>query len=560
MPLLAKILLITLPGAGCQDDPKAQNDAVYLSQSEVPAPVDDENKLSLYVAQCEAVLGKIPAISCDPANPAPGTHVTRIPVFVDGYLLGFGGDRDEEEFARRAANDDYTCDFPSIGGDFPCSVGSTLVQYENEDNPNVQWVGLCRGVSEDNPGYDRFIGNGLIGANTVTGEMCFFFAANDDEDAPYVLPKLSSDVTSEAELGQWLPPRDMPGSCLSCHPNNDPWVMTPWLQPSYMAQVLTNDDYPLELPDGVALDDIFAARFIRQTDARYKTLLPEPLPKGRTAWTEEEILGDDGELLRRQYRAVGSSYVANEAAGTVKNRSGIKDPAWEVDFRKRLRLQPSDTSCAAACHAVANAHFDRMAKDSFGEKYANKYLSDSMREAGTVGGTWMPPGGGSAEPWRSMFEGSKATVPAITECPIPKRLETPASVSVHCASSDDSEPGAFLDVQWSYLNDYGDVPGRDDIRFDVAITVTPGSELLGLASNGAPEGIRMEAGAANTVVIRDVAPVSKGGSEYALEVPISDDDVVRVEVQPKRFCFEEPDRHPFAFAQPDVIEVDVDCE
>ncbi|MGH1341419.1 MAG: hypothetical protein ACRBN8_07710 [Nannocystales bacterium] len=552
------MLVVIIPVAGCEGDSAARNDAIYLS--EPPAPIDDGNKLSQYVAQCEAVLGTIPEISCDPANPSPGTNVTRIPVFVDGYLLGFGGGRDEEEFARRAAEDDYSCDFPSIGGDFACSVGSTLVQYQSEDNPNVQWVGLCRGAPGDRPDYNRFIGNGLIGANTVTGEMCFFFGANDDVDEPYVLPKLSSEVASEEELSPWLPPQEMPGSCLSCHPNNDPWVMTPWLQPSYMGQVLTSDDYPLELPDGVGLEDVMAARFIQQTDPRYKSLLPDPLPEGRTAWTEEEIFGEGGELVHRQYRAVGSSYVANEAAGTVANRSGVKDPAWEINFRERLRLQPAESSCAQGCHALANSHFAKMAMDSFGDKYASKYLSESMREDGFPGGTWMPPGGGSAEPWLTMFEEGEASVPAITECPIPKRVDEAVTVVARCEPDEDGGFVGVVDVQWNYVNDYGDVPGRDDIRFDIAVSSGDEAEFHGRAPNGGPEGVRMEATTANTSVARDFAPRTKGGSEYRVQLPVAGDGVVRVELQPKRYCFEEPDRRPFAYAQPNVTEVELDCE
>ena len=546
------VAAVVMPVAGCDGDEVAHNDAVYLTHP--PPPVDDANELSKYVAQCEAVLGEIPEISCDPANPAPGTHVTRIPVFVDGYLLGFGGERDDALLAERAANGEYSCDFPSIGGDFPCSVGSTLVQYQSEENPNVQWVGLCRGAPGDHPEYNRFIGNGLIGANKKTGEMCFFFGGNEDVEADYTLPKLTSDVRSEEELGSWLPPKEMPGSCLSCHPNNDPWVMTPWLQPSYMMGRLTADDYPLQLPEGVELEDVLAARYIEQTDTQTKSMLPEPLPEGRTAWTEEEIFDDDGVLLRRQYRAVGSSYVANEAAGTVKNRSGIKDPAWEIDFRERLKLHSEESSCATGCHATANAHFDVMARDSLGERFAAPYLTETGRAHGT-NGSWMPPGGGETEHWRTLYLAGESTIPAITECPIPKRLEEDVTVSLRC---DPDEGGGVLDVSWSYDNDYGDVPGRADVYFDVAVTIDPQLRFLGQAANG-PEGVRMEEDGQGTTIVRDVGASQRGGSDYRMQVPVEGGDVVRVEVQPKRYCFEEPDRRPFAYAQPSVMELDAAC-
>ncbi len=545
----ASLLTVVVGLGGCTQEP---GEVVY--RSERPAPVDDENDLALYISQCEAVLGPIPEISCDPDNPAPGTNVTRIPVFSDGLLLGFGGEWDDEELARRAAEEDYSCDFPSLGGDFACSIGSTLVQYWNEDNPNVQWVGLCRGVGEDVPEYDRFIGNGLIGANTVTGEMCFFFGANENTDEEYVLPKLTADVESSADLEPWLPPGNMPGSCLSCHPNNDPWVLTPWLQPSYMTQLLTSDEYSMTLPEGVELTDVLAAQHVRQTSAKYKTLLPEPVPEGRTAWTEEEIFDEDGELMRRQYRAVGSSYVAAEAAGTVAARKGAVDPRWSINFRERLRLQPAENSCAKGCHATANSYFETLAYDSLGDKYAAKYLSESMSE-GTLTDTWMPLGGGPVDHWEEMFESAEATIPAITECPIPKRLEEPVEVNVTCGEDGVSE----AELRWSYVNDYGGVPSRDDVRFDVALSYGSGGSKLGIAGSDSPEGVRMEAAGDSVTMLRDVAP-EPGTNEYRVVVPFSNDaPLLHVDVQPKRFCFEEPDRRPFAYARPEAIRVEASC-
>src|SRR5262249_10913932 len=154
------VLLLLVSGTGCLNS-VSPSQAAKANLTNAPAPVDDGNDLSAYVKQCEAVLGKIPAISCDPAHPAPGTKVSKIPMFVNGRLLAFTGATSDEEqqlLAERRAANQYTCDFPSTGGQFECTVGSTLVEYQSPDNPNVQWVGLCRGVGHDNPGYDRFIG------------------------------------------------------------------------------------------------------------------------------------------------------------------------------------------------------------------------------------------------------------------------------------------------------------------------------------------------------------------------------------------------------------------
>lgn len=553
---LAAAVVALAPTSGCDQTAAEGEFGAPEYRAEQPAPVDDGNDLVKYVAQCEAVLGKIPQISCDPAAPTPGTKVTRIPVLFNGLPLGFADTpEDDEILAQRAADEHYTCDFPSIGGDFSCTVGSTLVQYEDPNNPNVQWVGLCRGVGRDNPGYDRFIGNGLIGANSQTGEMCFFFGKNPTPEAPYELPHLTSAAESAEALAPWVAPRDMPGSCLSCHPNNDPWILTPWLQPSYMQSLLTDSAYPLHLPDGVAIDDLMAARHVRQTPPQLKTLLPQPLPAGRTGWTEEEIFGEAGEVLLRQYRAVGSSYVDNEARGLVDARTGIRPDSWSVNFRERLMLQPIGASCSNGCHALANENFERLAHDSLGEKYATKYITAMMDTASVPGFAWMPPLKGSLSNWRAMFEAGEPAVPAITECPLPKQVDTTPTIAVAC----DEGAGGRVDISWRYDNDFGDVPGRDDIRFDIAL----GADALAPADRGVSptsdrEGVRMEATDAGTTVLRDVAAAPDAAGHYRISVPFTGvPQGLVIDLQPKRFCFEEPDRRPFAYAPPHRVEVDL---
>lgn len=554
--LLLLMVVPTTTGLACEAGETLDAQAQELRfHSRAPARVDDGNDLVEYVAQCEAVLGPIPEISCDPDHPTPGTRVTKIPVFLNGKLLGFGHEDDATTLAERSAQDRYTCDFPSIGGDFPCTVGSTLIQYENPENPNVQWVGICRGVQRDNPSYDRFIGNGLIGANEKTGEMCFFFGSNrGSEEKPYVLPHLTSEAESSEALRPWLRPKDMPGSCLSCHPNNDPWLLTPWLQPSYMQTVLENPSYPLSLPPDVALEDVLAARFVRPTPTQYKALLPDAPPEGRTTWTEEEIFDENGYLRHRQYRAVGSTYVANEAAGSVGPRTGKKPESWQVSFRERLRLHTAETSCARGCHALGNENFSKLALDSLGAEHASAYVSDMMRIDGSVLSGWMPPYGGSKAEAQQAFARGEATVPAITECPIPKQLQSEPRVNVDCQER-------VITIAWEYLNDFGEVPGRDDVRFDVAVSdvdlaeldrgVSPAADLEGIAMLEAP----------GVTIARDVTTDPGTVADYSLEIPF---DARRgewaIDLQPKRFCFEEPDRRPFAYAPPYRVEIDVASE
>ncbi|MDH5671352.1 MAG: hypothetical protein OEZ06_04335 [Myxococcales bacterium] len=516
-------------------------------RSSQPAAVDDEGDLAAYAAQCEAVLGPIPEISFDPAKPTPGCKLTKIPVFYNGRLLAFDDNHDDDALLaeRRDANR-YTCDFPSLGGDFACSVGSVLVQCENPDNPNVQWVSLGRGVARDNPSYDRFIGAGLIGANEITGEMCFFFASNPDPESPLVLPRLSGDADSGEDLEPWLPPREMPGSCVSCHPNNDPWVLTPWLQPSYMRPVLTQGNYPVDLA-GFELDEVMAARFIRPTDPLHKTMLPTALGAGRTADTEEEIIGADGRLLRRQYRPIGSSYVHNETLGQVKQRTGQRPESYDIPFRERLRLSSHETSCAAGCHALANEYSETLARDALDLNVASKHLSTMMQDNPKVTRAWMPPHGGPLDLARDAFSRAEHTIAAITECPIPKQLHSEPEVEVLCAA-------AAVEIRWQYRNDFGNVPGRDDVRFDVGFSHD--GQARGISESSELEGVSMEAGASDDVTVW--TDVAADADQYIVRIPFEADQAsLHVDLQPKRFCFEEPDRRPFAFAPPRRVEIDL---
>ena len=535
--------------------PTTPHDSVpsFTNNLQPPAPTDDGNRIADYVKQCESVLGPVPEINCDPQYPAPGTRVTKIPVFLEGLLLGFDDDLSIEEqtiLAQRELDEDYTCDFATLGGDFPCSVGSTLVQYESPDNPNVQWLGLCRGVQRDNPRYDRFIGNGLIGANIQTGEMCFFFGTNSDPEGTYELPPLSGTSASNDELSPWRPPRQMPGSCISCHANNDPWILTPWLMPDYMHDVLTDPSYPLRLPEDVQLEDVMAARYVRSTPVELKRMLPEAPADGRIAWTEEEIFGTDARLKRRQYRILGSSYVDVEAEGSVMARTGDKPDSWYTNFRERLLLQPLEVSCASSCHATGNANFEKLARDALGDKYS-RFVSATGRNPNVRGFHWMDPNQ-LIDPESVDLE--TYTTPAITHCPIPKQIERAPSMRVHCAAGEASE--TYVDLSWDYVNDYGGVPNRNDVRFDVAYgAVQSMPHEFGASTANPLVGEPMVADGA-IEVLADLAATSDSHYRVRVSVPAGETSV-EIRLQPKRYCFEETTRHPFSYSAPYVVQVDL---
>jgi len=147
----------------------------------------------------------------------------------------------------------------------------------------------------------------------------------------------------------------------------------------------------------------------------------------------------------------------------------------------------------------------------------------------------MPPNGILMPEAREMVEAETPSVAAITECPLPKPL-THAKL--------ERLPG-YVELAWTYTNDYGEVPGRDDIRFDVAFSISRPMGNIGVSDTWDLEGVPM-APSDDVEVLRDVGPDSDGAT-YVVRLP---PEVTSVKLQPKRFCFEEPDRRPFAYAPP----------
>jgi hypothetical protein len=108
-----------------------------------------------------------------------------------------------------------------------------------------------------------------------------------------------------------------------------------------------------------------------------------------------------------------------------------------------------------------------------------------------------------------------------------------------------------IDVRFEYVNDFGGVPGRDDVRFDAAaLAAGVDGANLGLAAGTRLEGARVEE-ADGLRVVRDLAPID--GKSYLLR--LRRDGARTALLQPKRYCFEEPGRRPFAYAPPRVVDL-----
>jgi hypothetical protein len=98
------------------------------------------------------------------------------------------------------------------------------------------------------------------------------------------------------------------------------------------------------------------------------------------------------------------------------------------------------------------------------------------------------------------------------------------------------------------------------VRFDVAAVAEEARTAAerGLGAGGRLEGARLADAPADSdgdgsTVLRDLAAAD--GTSYRFQVRTGPDGPRTVLLQPKRYCFEEPWRRPFAYAPPRVIDV-----
>ena len=541
--------------------------------------------------EVRAVLGPIPEGSCTDGN------TRTLPLQVDGNIVylkpNLGKQGHPLEFEHRDAAGKVVkwtsgisqCDKPSLAGStMYCGFNSRLSRIERG---SVEWLFFCRKSSpsgavtptaywqHSNP---KFALLGIIGSNRQTGETAFFDGRKDrqefDWSQPFVPPGGTSyaDRTGRAAAERLYDPT-FRIECSACHDNKSALVITPSIHQARVGFGRNQD------PDaaGFSLGNFLPAA-----------------PRHRST----------------PYRIIGSAYTGTHRVSLERART-VRDPSGNCTECHTLTTQVTGQRFAA--DAVAQAPF--IARPSRSQYLRLKAEQSKLREIDAYRTRWATRDGrGKIHPWMVPVDGNSLTRLAdgisITdwrilsnclwgaggsECDY-KPLYTACPAPGFAAQGDISEPVDFaakvlprapadlpsarvLRLSWMYLNDYGGVPQRDDVRFNVAIasTAIPASRAAPASEDfpGIPAArdtdfvaISEDVGtSAEAMLIRNVSyfghgkftepTPSDGLRTFRLDVPAKCNRRYLVRLLPKRFCF---DQNLLAYGRNDYLAyADIAC-
>ncbi|MDE1991232.1 MAG: hypothetical protein KGI75_01960 [Rhizobiaceae bacterium] len=462
------------------------------------------------------------------------------------------------------------CDKPSLAGSVTyCGMNSRLSRILRG---NVEWLSFCRKSTpslemepdaywqKSNPKFSRL---GIIGFNRVTGEIVFFDGTKKrrefDWSQTFMPPggHSYSDQQGRAAAEALYDPT-FQISCSSCHDNKNAYVIDPHMG-------LARVGYASNAGDD-----------------------PHPA-SGLGDYLPETLRGADA-----PFRIIGSAYTGRHAQ-EIESAKTVTDPSGNCTACHTLTTQTTGQRFAADAVAkepwVSKPSWARL--QQIGAERMKLRQIDSHRTAwakrGGQGGIhpWMLPVAGnelsagapeiSAEDWRRLsnclWGGGGAECgyrPLYTACPAPGTAEQgdgakPEAFSVAQLPlpSGEEDDGRLLRLGWKYLNDFGGVPERDDVRFNVAVKMSaipssgeapaekdyPDTEETEGRSFVAIDG---EIGMSGTAtLIRDISyfghtkftePVASTALRaFRLDLPAQCNRRYLVRVLAKRFCFDQSD-------------------
>ena len=531
-----------------------------------------ENAITKFGDEARSVFGPIPHLACG------GSETKIIPVEVDGNIVdlrpNIGKAGHPLEFEHRDASGNIIkwtrsiprCDKPSLAGKVTyCGLSSRLNRVVDG---NVEWLFLCRKSNaslevESDPYWLRsnpkFALLGAIGFNHATGELVFFDGRKDrsefDWSKPFVPPggDSYSDGAGRAAAEQLYDPT-FRVQCSACHDNKNAYVITPHIA---MARL------------GYGEEDPRAASFS----------LGDYLP----------------EMARREdapFRIIGSDYTLRYSVEIERART-VRDPTGNCTGCHTLTTQLTGQRFAA--DAVDLEPW--ISKPSWIQSVGLKYERHILAEIDAHRTDWARRGGaGKIHPWMAPGAGNNLSAeteamsvadwgalstclwgaggaecgyrPLYTLCPAPGPGPQgdgygPEDLSTAVLTLPAGETGAdgMLRAAWRYLNAYGNVPQRDDVRFDLAIreTMVPPDGRIPSASDypSVEETISATreladgnvALSSSTVVIRNASylghsrftdpAASIRPREFRIDLPVSCNQRYLVRLLPKRFCFDQ---------------------
>lgn len=533
-----------------------------------------QNTITRFGDEARSVFGPIPHGDC------AADEAKVIPVEVDGNIVDLLPNPEKAghplEFKHRNASGEIVkwttsvprCDKPSLAGKITyCALNSRLNRVVNG---NVEWLFLCRKAtaslevesdaywSRSNPKFALF---GAIGFNHQTGELVFFDGRKDraefDWSKPFAPPggDSYSDATGRAATEQIYDPT-FEVQCSACHDNKNAYVINPHIAVARVGY-----------PSGEGND--------RATAFSLGDYLPKT-PRREDA----------------PFRIIGSDYTLRYGVEIERART-VRDPTGNCTTCHTLTTQMTGQRFAADAVALEPSISRPTWVQAVGLKYERHMFAqvDAHRTAwarrsgaGKIH-PWMAPGTGnnlsaqsdgmSLADWRVLStclwgagRGECAYRPLYTPCPAPgagpqgdgygpEQLAT----AIFAVPTGETAADRVLRISWRYLNAYGNVPQRDDVRFDLAVKETPvppdgrlpsasdypGREKAISATEPTHPGNFAASG--STTIIRNTSyrghlrftdPVASTNlRDYRVDVPASCDRRYLVRLLPKRFCFDQ---------------------
>ncbi|WP_018238266.1 hypothetical protein [Ensifer sp. BR816] len=546
-----------------------------------------EAPITKFGDELRAVFGPVPAGDCL----AEGSR--RLSLEVDGNLV---------ELRRNPANSNALqfehvdasgrhvkwtdqvdrCDKPSLAGMVTyCGMNSRLSRVARGP---VEWLFLCRKSSKNlelssDPYWQewdpRFALYGAIGFNELTGEIAFIDGRKDREtfDWRETFPPPGGQSYADAagrSRTEDMYDKSFRVDCFACHDNKEPYVIGPHVKQARVGYLRGNKDE-------------------RSTAFGLGTFLPQR--KGRA---------------EAPFRVIGSSYTAARRARMTQAKV-VSLPGHPCTSCHVLTTQETGQRFAAdAAGKKPTAILSpERALPLLGQREFLAAVGEHRTVWATRGGEgkihpWMLPhyGGDLSEQspevtddeWQALSQclwdagGAECGYrPLYTACPSPGRTGdgyVPQDLATEIVALSAPRDGFkhAIRLSWTYLNGYGQVPERDDVRFNIAIkteaisqTTAPRSDDFPTMAEARGDRLATIVGkvgfSGSTSLVQDASFVghrkwteplpASAPRRYSIEIPAACGKRYLFRILPKRFCF---DYNGIAFGTEDhVIHTDVTC-
>lgn len=436
--------------------------------------------------EARAVFGPIPDVDCSDAS------AKIIPLEIDGNIVDLKSNPNLAgnplQFEHRDTNGNIVkwstqiarCDKPSLAGNVTyCGMNSRITR---KVTGNVEWVSLCRKSSphleidpvpywqKDNPTFARL---GIIGFNRESGEIVFFDGGKNQQHFDWTTPLIPPGGRSYTDIkgrttAAALYDQRFQVQCSACHDNKGPYVINPHI--------------------GQARIGYFGGA---KSERALAFSLGDYVPKMK----RDEHL---------PFRVIGSAYTATYATDLARART-VEDPSGNCTECHTLTTQVTGQRLAADAAGrdpvVTNPTWAQVVSvraELLKLSEIDAHRTEWARRSGQGKiHPWMVPRDGTnvaamgeqidAEDWRQLSNciwgagGEECRYrPLFTGCPAPGVQSggdgsQPTNISSELLPVPAREAGAdrILRLNWGYLNDFGHVPERDDVRFNIAIKSTP---------------------------------------------------------------------------------------